>query len=97
MSAYISENRLRNSCKFQPKRIIVKTVNLQLSDFEFDELGLNKNTLLFSELIEIIERKITKRTLEKSMQLADKYGLSKMTMEQIDDEIKAQRNEENNS
>ncbi|WP_140160574.1 hypothetical protein [Algoriphagus antarcticus] len=75
----------------------MKTVNLQLSDFEFDELGLNKNTLLFSELIEIIERKITKRTLEKSMQLADKYGLSKMTMEQIDDEIKAQRNEENNS
>jgi len=75
----------------------VKTVNLQLSDFEFGELGLNKNTLLFSELIEIIERKITKQSLKKSMQVAEKYGLSKMTKEEIGDEIKAHRNKRNNS
>ena len=75
----------------------MKTVNLQLSDFEFGELGLNKNTLLFPELIEIIERKIMKQTMEKSIQLAEKYGLFKMTMEEIVDEIKAHRNKRNNS
>ena len=75
----------------------MKSVNIQISDFEFDQLGLNKNTLSFSELIEIIGKKITKQTLEKSIKLANKYGLSKMTMEEIDEEIKAHRNEKNNS
>ena len=75
----------------------MKSINLQLSDFEFNELGLNKNTLSFSELISIIGKKITKQTLERSIQLADKYGLSKMTMEEIDEEIKAHRDVKNNS
>ena len=43
----------------------MKSVNVQISDFEFNQLGLNKNTLSFSELIEIIGKKITKQTLEK--------------------------------
>lgn len=75
----------------------MKSVNIQISDFEYNQLGLNKSTLSFSELVEIIGKKITKQTLEKSIQLADKYGLSKMTMEEIDDEIKAYRNAKNNS
>ncbi|MEX2349976.1 MAG: hypothetical protein WD554_03790 [Flavobacteriaceae bacterium] len=75
----------------------MKSVNLQISDFEFNQLGLNKSTLSFSELIDIIGKKITKQTLERSILLADKYGLSKMTMEEIDDEIKEYRNAKNNS
>jgi hypothetical protein len=75
----------------------MKTINVQLSDSEPDELGLKRNTLPFSELIEIIERKIMKQTMEKSIQLAEKYGLFKMTMEEIVDEIKAHRNKRNNS
>ena len=75
----------------------MKSVNIQISDFEFNQLGLNKNTLSFSELIDIIGKKITKQTLEKSVKLAEKYGLSKMTMDEIDDEIKAHRNAKNNS
>jgi len=75
----------------------MKSVNIQISDFEFNQLGLNKNTISFSELIEIIGKKINKQTLEKSIQLANKYGLSKMTMEEIDDEIEAHRNAKNNS
>ncbi len=75
----------------------MKSIYIQISDFEFNELGLNKNTIAFSELLEIIGRKITKKTLEKSIQLANKYGLSKMTMEEINDEIKEHRNAKNNS
>lgn len=75
----------------------MKSVNIQISDFEFNQLGLNKNTLSFSELIDIIGKKITKQTLERSIKLANKYGLSKMTMEEIDDEIKAYRDVKNNS
>lgn len=75
----------------------MKSINIQISDFEFDQLGLNKSTLSFSELIDIIGKKLTKQTLERSIQLADKYGLSKMTMEEIDEEIKAYRDAKNNS
>ncbi|MCG2419808.1 hypothetical protein K8089_12320 [Aequorivita sp. F47161] len=75
----------------------MKSINVQISEFEFNQLGLNKDTLSFSELVEIISKKITKQTLDKSIQLANKYGLSKMTMEEIDDEIKAHRNAKNNS
>ncbi|MCB0803125.1 MAG: hypothetical protein KDB74_08495 [Flavobacteriales bacterium] len=75
----------------------MKSVNLQISDFEYNQLGLNKKALSFSELIEIISKRITKQTLEKSIQLADKYGLSKMTLKEIDEEIKAQRNAKANS
>jgi hypothetical protein len=75
----------------------MKSVNVEISDFEFNQLGLDKNTLSFSELIEIIGKKITKQTLEKSIELAEKYGLSKLTIEEIDREIKAHRNAKNNS
>jgi hypothetical protein len=75
----------------------MKSVKVEISDFEFNQLRLNKNTVSFSELIEIIGKKITKQTLEKSIQLANKYGLSKMKMEDINDEIKMHRNAKNNS
>ena len=75
----------------------MRSVNIQLSDFEFNQLGLNKSTLSFSELVDIIGKKITKQTLEKSIVLANKYGLSKMTMDEIDAEIKAHRDAQNNS
>ena len=75
----------------------MKSVNVQISDYEYSQLGLSKNTLSFSELVEILEKKITKQTLEKSIQLASKHGLSEMTMEDIDSEVKALRNAKNNS
>ena len=75
----------------------MKSVSVQLSDFEFNQLELNKDTLSFSELEEIIGKKITKQTLEKSVWLANNHGLSKITMEEINDEIKAHRSAKNNS
>lgn len=75
----------------------MRTVNIQLSDFEFNQLGLEEKTLSFSELIDIVGKKITKQTLEKSVSLANKHGLSKMSMDEINDEIKEYRNAKNNS
>lgn len=75
----------------------MKTVNIQISDFEYDQLGLDKSNLSFTEFMEIIGRKITKQTLERSIQLSEKYGLSNMTMNEINDEIKSSRDAETNS
>lgn len=75
----------------------MKSLNIQLSDRDFNQLGLDKTTLSFSEFIEIIGKRITQRTLEKSVRLADEYGLSQMTMEEINEEVEALRNAKNNS
>jgi len=75
----------------------MKSVNIQMSDFEFNQLGLDENTLSFSELVDIIGKKITKQTLERSIQLANKYGLSTMTMDEINDEVKAYRDAKSNT
>jgi hypothetical protein len=43
-----------------------------------------------------VNKEITKQTLNKCIQLADKYKLSKMSMDDINDEIKAVRNAQSN-
>lgn len=58
-------------------------------------MGLKTNRLSLSELIEIISKKLTRQTLEKSIELATENGLSKMTVEEIDEEVKASRNAKN--
>lgn len=75
----------------------MKTVNVQISDLEFDRLGLKKSNLTFSEFIEVIEKHITKLTLEKSILLSEKYGIENMTMTQINDEIKSLRDAKTDS
>jgi hypothetical protein len=75
----------------------MKTVNIQISDLEFDRLGLKKSNLSFSEFIEIIEKHIIKLTLEKSILLSEKYGIANMTMNQINDEIKSLRDAKTDS
>ncbi|SHG01753.1 hypothetical protein SAMN05444483_104111 [Salegentibacter echinorum] len=75
----------------------MKSLNIQISEAEFDQLGLDKTEVSFSELVELIERKINKRTLKNSIRLADKYELSNMTMQEISEEVRAYRHAEDHS
>lgn len=76
----------------------MRTINVSISEVEFNKFGLKDNKLTFSELVNIISREISRQTLRKSVELAEKYGLSKMTMEEVDKEIKAVRkNAKNNN
>ena len=75
----------------------MKSIKVQISDVELNQLGLNKEIVSFYELENLIEKKIIKQTQEKSIQLANEYGLSDMTMEEINEEVKAYRSAKNNS
>ena len=75
----------------------MKSLELKISDLEYIELGLDKNTVSFSELYAIIRKKLTKQALERSQELAKKYGLSQLSMDEINDEIKTHRDAQNNS
>lgn len=65
----------------------MKTLNISISEIEYDKFGLKKENLSFSELLEIIHREIQKNNLHKSVELAQKYGLDKLMMEDINREI----------
>jgi len=77
------------------KQEYMKSLSITISDNEFERFGLKKETLSFSEFIEIIKNEISKQSLSTVAEIAEKYGLSKMTMDEIDVEIQAVRDAKN--
>jgi hypothetical protein len=76
----------------------MRTLNISISDLEFNKFGLKKDSLSFSELLDLVSNELTKQALNNSVGLAEKYNLSGMTMDQITNEVKAvRRNSKSNS
>ncbi len=69
----------------------MKTLNISISELEFDKFGIKKDHLTFTEFIDIVSKEISRQTLHKCVELSEKYGLSKMTMDDITNEVKAVR------
>ena len=69
----------------------MKTINVQMSDVEYSTWGLSKNNFFFSEITDLIERQIARQALRYSVEMAEKNGLSSMTMDEINAEIHAVR------
>jgi hypothetical protein len=69
----------------------MKTLNVSISDLEFDKFGLKDRNFKFSDFVDIVSRELSRQTLNKSIELAEKYGLSKMSMTEISKEVKAVR------
>ncbi len=63
----------------------MRTLNLSISDIEYNQFGLKAGKLTFSDFIDIMSKKLTRQNLDKGIELADKYGLSKMSMKEIID------------
>ena len=77
--------------------INVKSLNISISDIEFNKFGLTKDNLSFSELVEIINRELIRQNLDKCLELSEKFGLSSMTMDEISHEVKAVRHAKSHS
>ncbi len=77
--------------------INVKSLNISISDIEFNKFGLKKDNLSFSELVEIINRELIRQNLDKCLELSEKFGLSSMTMDEISNEVKAVRHAKSHS
>lgn len=75
----------------------MKSVNVQISDKEFKKHGLTKDSVSFSELMLIISKQIAKENLKACLEFSEKYGLSKMTMKEINSEIREERDAASNS
>ena len=52
---------------------------------------MKNDELTFSDFLEIVSEELIRQNLNKCLELADKYGLSKMTMDEISSEVKTVR------
>jgi Ca2+-binding EF-hand superfamily protein len=69
----------------------MRTLNVSISEIEYSKFGIKNDKLTFTDFIDIVSKELTRQNLNKCLELADKYGLSKITMEEITDEVKAVR------
>ena len=70
----------------------MRTINIDISDLEFQKFGLKADRLSFSDFVDIISRELSRQNLAKTVELAERYGISNMTMDEISNEVKAVRN-----
>lgn len=69
----------------------MRTLNISISDIEYSKFGIQNDKLSFTDFIEIVSRELTRQNLSKCIELASKHGLSRMTMDEISNEVKAVR------
>lgn len=69
----------------------MKTINISISDLEYDKFGLKSTSFSFSDLLDIISRELARQKLSESIEMAERYGLSEMKMSEITKEVKAAR------
>lgn len=74
----------------------MKTLSISISDLEYNKFGIKDSKLNFSDFVDIVSKELTRQNLSKSLELAEKYGLSKMTMDEITNEVKAVRKDAKN-
>jgi predicted CopG family antitoxin len=69
----------------------MRTLNISISDIEYNKFGIKRDNLNFSDLIDIVSKELTRQNMNKCLALAEKYGLSRMTMDEITEEVKEVR------
>ncbi len=74
----------------------MKTLSISISDLEYNQFGINKDKLSFTEFVDIVNKEISKQAMNNCVTLAERYELSRMTMDEISEEVKAVRNAKDN-
>ncbi len=70
----------------------MRTLNITISEIEYNKFGIKNDTLSFTEFLDLVSRELTRQNLNKSIELAKTYGLSQLTMDEIAEEVKQTRN-----
>jgi hypothetical protein len=74
----------------------MRTLSVSISDLEFNKFGIKDSKLNFTDFVDIVSKELTRQNSSKCIELAEKYGLSKMTMDEITNEVKAARKDSKN-
>jgi len=74
------------------KSLVMRTLNIAISDLEYEKFGLKSDQLSFTDFVDMISRELSRQNLKKAVELSERYGLSNMSMDEISAEVKAVRN-----
>ena len=55
----------------------MRTLNVSISDMEFNNLGIKNENITFTEFTELVRREVMRNNLINCISLAEKYGLLK--------------------
>ena len=72
------------------------TLSVSIEESDFLKLGLKENKISFSDLREKISIEYARTALAKCQEIAEETGLSDMTMDEINAEIRAVRDNAKN-
>jgi hypothetical protein len=75
----------------------MRTVQIKISETDFQRYNLDKGEIKFSDLVELIKQEYAREALLKCNEIAAKVGLSRMTIDEINAEIKAVRDAKTHS
>ena len=70
----------------------MRTLNIDISDLEYEKFGIKTEKLSFTEFVDMVSRELSRQNLNKCVELAERYGLSRMSMDEISAEVNAVRN-----
>jgi hypothetical protein len=69
----------------------MRTIQIKVNETDCQKYKFGSRELKFTELVEMISREYARQALLECNEIAEQVGLSKMTMDEIDAEIKAVR------
>ena len=69
----------------------MRTLNISISEIEYNKFGITNENLSFTDFIDLVSKELTRQNLNKCLELSAKHELSKMTMDEITNEVKAVR------
>ena len=75
----------------------MRTLSIAISDLEYNKFGIKTEQLSFTDFVDMVSRELSRQSLTKCVELAERYGLAKMNMDEISSEVKAVRKNEDNS
>jgi len=75
----------------------MKTIQLKISNTDIQKYNIRSKEIKFSDLVDLISKEYARKSLIECNEIAEKEGLSSMTMEDINAEIKAVRDAKTNS
>ena len=75
----------------------MQTIQIKISKTDFQKYNFGNKEIKFTDLVDLISQEYARKALLECNEIAEQNGLSEMTMDEINAEIKAVRDAESNS
>jgi len=75
----------------------MQTIQIKISKTDFQKYNFGNKEIKFTDLVDLISQEYARKALLECNEIAEQNGLSEMTMDEINAEIKAVRGAKANS